>query len=60
MDEVWRLADFVTIMRDGTLVAESPMDDISIEEIVRMMVGRERKDMFVKGNHQLGDTMLEV
>ena len=60
MDEVWRLADFVTIMRDGTLVAESSMDDISIEEIVRMMVGRERKDMFVKGNHQLGDTMLEV
>ena len=60
MDEVWHLADFVTIMRDGTLVAESSMDDISIEEIVRMMVGRERKDMFVKGNHQLGDTMLEV
>lgn len=60
MDEVWRLADFVTIMRDGTLVTEKEMTDISIEEIVNLMVGREQKDMFVKGSHQLGKTMLTV
>lgn len=60
MDEVWRLADFVTIMRDGTLVTEKAMTDISIEEIVNLMVGREQKDMFVKGDRQLGKTMLSV
>lgn len=60
MDEVWRLADFVTIMRDGTLVTEKEMTEISIEEIVNLMVGREQKDMFVKGSHQLGKTMLTV
>lgn len=60
MDEVWRLADFVTIMRDGTLVAEEAMTDISVEEVVKLMVGREKKDMFVKGDHPLGDTVLAV
>lgn len=60
MDEVWRLADFVTIMRDGQLIAERPMSDITPDEIVQLMVGRERKEFFVKEEHPLGDTMLQV
>ena len=50
MAEVWRLADFVTIMRDGCLIAEKDMKDTNVDEIVQLMVGREKKDMFVKGN----------
>lgn len=70
MDEVWRLADFVTIMRDGQLIAErplkatvpdgSPSGIITPDEIVQLMVGRERKEFFVKEEHPLGDTMLKV
>ena len=90
MDEVWRLADFVTIMRDGQLIAErplkadvprvpfagtvcqptapspvqgdlqSPSGVITPDEIVQLMVGRERKEFFVKEEHPLGDTMLQV
>ena len=60
MDEVWRLADFVTIMRDGQLIAEKQMTDVTTDEIVQMMVGREKKDFFVKGEHPFGDTILEV
>lgn len=70
MDEVWRLADFVTIMRDGQLVDERPLKAtipdgepsgiITPDEIVQLMVGRERKEFFVKEEHPLGDTMLQV
>ncbi len=60
MDEVWRLADFVTIMRDGQLVKEIQMSDTTTDEIVRMMVGRERKEFFIKEDHPLGEPVLEV
>ena len=60
MDEVWRLADFVTILRNGQLVAERQMSDITPGEIVQMMVGRERKEFFVKEEHPMGDVMLQV
>lgn len=60
MDEVWRLADFVTILRDGCFVTEKAMTEISIDEIVNLMVGREQKDLFVKNGHPLGPTMLSV
>lgn len=52
MDEVWRLADFVTVLRDGKWVAELPMEGCSTDEIVRLMVGRDRKDFFVKQSRE--------
>ena len=51
MNEVWRLADFVTILRDGTFIAEKDMTEITVDEIVQLMVGREKKDMFVKSSN---------
>lgn len=60
MDEVWRLADFVTILRDGRLIAERQMSDITPDEIVQLMVGRERKEFFVRGDHPVGETVLQV
>ncbi len=60
MDEVWRLADFVTIMRDGKFICERMMTDVTPDEVVQLMVGREKKDFFVKQQHPLGKTVLEV
>lgn len=60
MDEVKELADFVTILRDGKLIAEKPMCETSLDEIVSLMVGRDKSDFFVKQPHQLGDVALEV
>ena len=40
MDEIWRLADFVTILRDGKLIAELDMNETRQDEVIRMMVGR--------------------
>ena len=60
MDEVWRLADFVTVLCDGQLVAERQMNDITPDEIVQLMVGRDRKEFFVKEEHPMGGIMLQV
>lgn len=60
MEEVSELADFVTILRDGKLIAEKPMQDTSLDEIVSLMVGRDQSDFFVKQPHQTGEVALEV
>ncbi len=60
MDEVNALADYVTILRDGKFIAEKPMKETSIDEIVSLMVGRDKSDFFVKQPHQLGNVALEV
>ncbi len=41
MEEIRRLADRVSVLRDGRLVATRPVAAITLEEIVRLMVGRE-------------------
>ena len=60
MDELSRLADYVTVLRDGHLIAEHRVKETTTEEIVRLMVGRERRDLFVKGEHPRGELALEV
>ncbi len=60
MDELSRLAEYVTVLRDGRLIAEHRVRQTTTEEIVRLMVGRERRDLFVKGNHPKGEVQLEV
>ncbi len=41
MEEIKRIADRITILRDGKLVATCRAADISIDEVIRLMVGRE-------------------
>lgn len=60
MSEVWQLADFVTIMRDGKHMAEKQMKDTDADEIVSMMVGRESNGLYVRNEHETGDCALEV
>ncbi len=44
LDEVWRAADRVTVLRDGRLVESGHLSDFSRDEVVRLMVGREMTD----------------
>ncbi len=41
MKEIFRIADRITVLRDGTHVSTKPAADTSIEETIRLMVGRE-------------------
>lgn len=60
MDEIFTIANKVQVMRDGQLVGVSDMDQITREEIIRMMVGREIVDMYPKNDVKLGNVALEV
>lgn len=46
MEEIRRLADRVVVLRDGTLILDSPADQISDDQIVTAMIGRELKGLF--------------
>jgi ribose transport system ATP-binding protein len=52
MDELNRICDRVTVMRDGQYVATTPKKEISTEQIIAQMVGRE----IYEGRHSHGDT----
>ncbi len=60
MEEVWRLADRVTVFRDGGFVGTNAMADISPEDVVRMMVGRPVADLYTHDLRSPGKVMLSV
>lgn len=59
-DEVFGLCDTVTVMRDGSYISTAAIADTSVAEIVRLMVGRDVKDLFPKVEAQIGRPLLEV
>ncbi len=60
MDEILRISDEVTIMRDGQYVATKPAEGLSMEEIIRLMVGRELTNRFPPKENHPGDVILDV
>jgi ribose transport system ATP-binding protein len=60
LEEIVEVCDRATIMRDGHHVATKAVKDLTREEIIRLMVGRELKDAIPKVPAPLGDVALEV
>jgi ABC-type sugar transport system ATPase subunit len=60
LDELPEIADDVTVLRDGKFVAEREFSDVTRDEIIRMMVGRELSDLFARTPTRLGDEVLRV
>ncbi|MDR0712574.1 MAG: sugar ABC transporter ATP-binding protein [Prevotellaceae bacterium] len=60
MDELAQLADYVTVLRDGMYIGEMPVKNASTDEIVKLMVGRDPKDFFVKKERKKGNPVLDV
>jgi ribose transport system ATP-binding protein len=60
LEEIQRLADRITVLRNGCLVATSAADGISLDEIVRLMVGREIKDLQRGGRREFTGVGLRV
>ena len=46
MEEILRISDEVTIMRDGQWIATRPAKELTMNEIIRLMVGRELTNRF--------------
>jgi len=60
LDEVFELADRITVLRDGELVATRDRGEVSPDDIVRMMVGREVGSGYPPRDSQRGDVVLHV
>ncbi|MEA2533526.1 MAG: rhamnose transport system ATP-binding protein [Actinomycetota bacterium] len=60
LEEVFAICQRVTIMRDGRFVREAPIEDLTIDDIIRSMVGRDLDALFPKTQTLPGDVVLEV
>jgi ribose transport system ATP-binding protein len=60
LEEVKAVSDRVTVLRDGRTVGTHPTASVSLEEIVRLMVGREVDEMYPRTARSPGDPVLEV
>jgi rhamnose transport system ATP-binding protein len=60
LEEVFAVCDTVTVMRDGAVVHDAAIADITPDELVRRMVGRELTALFPKQDAKVGETVLSV
>ncbi len=60
LEEVARVSDVYTVLRDGRAVDRGTLADVSLDHIVRQMVGRELDELFPKVPHEMGEPLLEV
>ena len=60
MDEVFRLADRITVLRDGCLVKTLDPDGVTPREVTHLMVGREIEETDLGGDRIAGEVVLEV
>ncbi|MBT2539000.1 sugar ABC transporter ATP-binding protein [Arthrobacter sp. ISL-69] len=59
-EEVFALADWITVMRDGAHVATAPASELTVDQVIRQMVGRDVASLFPKQEAEIGDVTLEV
>lgn len=60
MDEVFQIADRVTVMRDGCYINSLPREQVTESELISMMVGRKIGDMFPKSNTPTQEALFQV
>ena len=60
MAEIKRISDYITVMRDGQWVATERAEDLEMNDIIRLMVGRELTNQFPPKTNVPGDIYLRV
>ena len=60
LDEIFALADRVTVLRDGESVGTYPAADVTRADLVRLMVGRTMADVYPKRTPAFGEPVLEL
>jgi ribose transport system ATP-binding protein len=60
LGEVWEIGDRVTVLRDGQHIDTVLVEQTTINDLIKMMVGRELKDQFPRQFVQQGETVLEL
>ncbi|MGD9158694.1 MAG: sugar ABC transporter ATP-binding protein [Desulfobacteraceae bacterium] len=60
LEEVMEIADRLTVLRDGSVVDTRNVNDVSTDDIVRMMVGREVAELYPRSEREPGEVVLKV
>lgn len=60
LDEIFRIADRVAVLRDGQLVGQKPVSETTSDELIRMIVGRKADQLFVKAERTSGPAIVSV
>ena len=60
MEEILRISDEVTVMRDGAWVATEPAAEMTMERIIKLMVGRELTNRFPPKDTEIGGVLLQM
>jgi D-xylose transport system ATP-binding protein len=61
MEEISQIADRVVVLRDGRTIGEATaISDITLDQIIKRMIGRELKEMYPHAVRQRGEKILEV
>lgn len=60
MEEIFELCSKITILRDGSYVGTKNIADIDIEEIIRMMIGRDIGERYPRRDTEIGDVIFEI
>lgn len=60
MDEIKRIADDITVMRDGTYVGTWRAEELSTDQIIEKMVGRELTNIYPEKAQDTGEVVMEV
>lgn len=60
MEEIFALADRVTVLRDGEYIGTEPISNLTKESLITMMVGRPLTSIFPKTEAAIGEPVLEV
>ncbi len=60
LDEVFAIADRITVLRDGRVVGSAVTAEVSRREVISMMVGRDLENLYPKAPVELGDEVLRV
>lgn len=60
LDEVMKIADTITVLRDGQTIETREKINLDKETMIKLMVGRELKNMFPREPHKRGDISLEL
>lgn len=60
MEEILRISDDITVMRDGKHIATEKAEDLTMDKIIKLMVGRELTERFPPKTNKIGEVSLKV
>lgn len=60
LNEIQRVSDSLTVLRDGSLIDTRPAEGVTHEEIINMMVGRKINNLYIEEKPVGGDVIMQV